>query len=159
MEAHTEKNESKGQEKWTERFLLSASVLLLGTGMAKIISAFGSNAILSKPDPIFEIRYQKLFWIAGGLELAVSGILVCFDKKPAQIVTLLVITLNFLAYRVALWSINWKGYCPCLGQLTEALHISPALADKIAIAILAYFLMGTSFLGFRLYEINSKEQC
>lgn len=50
-------------------------------------------------------------------------------------------TTNFLLYRLGLWWLDWKRPCPCLGNLTDALGISPAMADTIGKGLLAYLLV------------------
>jgi hypothetical protein len=50
-------------------------------------------------------------------------------------------TLIFL-YRVGLWAIGWHGSCPCLGGLTDALHVSPQAANAAMKFVLLYLLLG-----------------
>jgi hypothetical protein len=43
---------------------------------------------------------------------------------------------------------NWHRPCNCLGNLTDALHISPQTADNIMKLLLAYLLIGSYGLMF-----------
>jgi hypothetical protein len=59
---------------------------------------------------------------------------------------------SFLIYRFGL---VWAGYhkpCPCLGNLTDALHIPPQTADTAMKIILAYLLIGSYATLFWLWR-------
>ena len=46
-------------------------------------------------------------------------------------------------YRIGLWWIGWQKPCSCLGNLTDALHISPQVADNVMKGLLAFMLIGS----------------
>jgi hypothetical protein len=48
-----------------------------------------------------------------------------------------------LVYRLGLWWMDWHRPCNCLGNLTDALHISPQAADNVMKVLLAYLLIGS----------------
>jgi hypothetical protein len=58
-------------------------------------------------------------------------------------------------YRLGLWWMDWKKPCSCLGNLTDALHISPQTADNITKVLLAYLLIGS--YGLLLWQW--KQRC
>jgi len=126
--------------KW---FIRSAGVVFVVTGIAKIMSALGSVKVLTISDPIIGIQLGHLLLIVGILELMVAGI--CFCGAYRLLATFLVAWLatNILAYRVELWAIGWHRPCACLGNLTDAIHVSPQLADNIMKGVLAYLLIGS----------------
>lgn len=84
----------------------------------------------------------------GILETAVA--LVCFFAKSQKLALGLIawLSTNLLVYRVGLWWMDWHRPCSCLGNLTDALHISPQVADNIMKAVLAYLLIGSYGLLF-----------
>ena len=142
--------------KIAQLFLYSAAVVLLLTAVAKFIGSFGPAAILRMSDPLMGFQFRDLFRIVGGLEVAV--VLVCFISKriwlPAGLMAWL--ATNFLLYRVSLMLVGWHRPCPCLGNLTDALHIPPQTADTAMKIILAYLLIGSYATLFWLWRQRKK---
>jgi hypothetical protein len=124
-------------------FFLCSGVFLLITGVAKLVSADGNARILQNIDPILNLRFQEIFWIVGGLECGLAFI--CFLNKQILLRALLIASLasSFLVYRFGLWWVDYHRPCPCLGNLTDALHISPQIANTAMKIILAYLLIGS----------------
>jgi hypothetical protein len=124
-------------------FVISAGILLLLTGAAKIASAFGRAPILAKPDPIFGIQFNYLLLSVGLMEVAVAFVCFAHTNQNLALVLVAAISINFLGYRVALWLTHWPGYCPCLGTLTQTIHLSPKRADSLTQVMLTYLLLGS----------------
>ena len=125
-------------------FIYSAGLLLLITGGAKLYSTAGNAHILQLPDPILIMSFRHIFWIVGILELIVAAI--CFSNISIGLQGGLVACLatSFLVYRLGLVLIGYhKPSCSCLGNLTDALHISPQTADTTMKIILGYMLVGS----------------
>ena len=122
----------------------SAGVLLVITALGKLVSAFGSAHILQLPDPIIPLPYRWLMGLAGVMELLVAGI--CFSKKDVAFKSGAVAWLAaiFLIYRLGLHWGHYYAPCKCLGNLTDALQISPETADLVA-KIIMFYLLGGSF--------------
>jgi hypothetical protein len=129
-------------------FSLSAGVTLLVTGLAKLWSGFGNARFLAVPDPILGIRFGHLISSVGVAEVIVA--LVCLMSRRPTFAGASVAWLatNLAVYRLGLWCIGWKRPCNCLGNLTDALHVSPALADSVMKLALAYLLIGSYALLF-----------
>jgi len=132
--------------KWVRWFVVSAGMILLITGLAKIVSAFGKALVLTQHDPVFQISFKNLMLFSGILELALS--IFCFIGKNITLQAGLVAWLAtcFLFYRLGIF---WGGFnrpCPCLGNLTDALHISPRFADAATKIALTYLLIGSSVI-------------
>jgi len=126
-------------------FFLSVGCLLLLTALSKFISRFGTARILQASDPIFGFQYEYLFEIAGVFELGVAAI--CILSKDVVLRGALVLWLStlFLVYRLGL-SVRGIQHCPCLGNLTEKLHLSLNTADTIMKCILGYMLVGSAII-------------
>ncbi len=124
-------------------FALSAGVLLLVTGVAKIVSALGNSAVLARPDPILGIHFNHLLMSVGVVEFAVA--ILCLGRTTQKLALGLIaaLSINFLSYRVGLWISDWPGYCPCLGTLTQALHLSARHADLLTLLMLVYLMLGS----------------
>lgn len=81
--------------------------------------------------------------LVGLLEIAVASVCL-FSKQPVVALGLTAwLSTNFVLYRLGLWWMDWKSPCGCLGNLTDALHISPQTADNIMKVLLAYLLIGS----------------
>lgn len=124
-------------------FTFSAGVLFFITASAKLISASGTAGILKTSDPILHIPFRDVFWVVGACELVISLICLLTKRHLLQTVLIVWIATAFLIYRIG---VSWVGYpapCHCLGNLTDALHIPPQIADTAMKIILTYLLLGS----------------
>lgn len=149
--AHYERR-GKTLVKW---FILTAGGVLAVTGAAKIWSGLGDSKFLSVVDPIIGIKFGPLILAVGMAEIAAA--LVCFLSKRQTLALGLVAWLatNFLVYRLGLWWMDWHRPCNCLGNLTDALHISPQAADNVMKVILACLLGGS--LGLLIWQWRQRK--
>jgi hypothetical protein len=140
----------------TRLFSYSAGFLLLITAIAKLISSLGNSPILALPDPIFAIPFRWMFCVVGIIELAIAY--VCLFNEHIGLRTGLVALLstNFALYRLGLLLVGYYKPCPCLGNLTDALGISPQTADTAMKIILAYLLIGSYATLFWLWKEKMK---
>ena len=124
-------------------FVLISGGLLCGTAIAKFLSANGSARILQSDDPIFSLSFHDIFLIAGVVELVVGSI--CLFSRNTKLCLGLIAWLatNFTFYHMGLLLVDYTRPCHCLGNLTDALHLSPYVADVVTKAILAYLLVGS----------------
>jgi hypothetical protein len=129
-------------------FCFSAGVILLLTGIAKIWSAFGHAKVLAVQNPLLEIQFGHLMIGVGAVELAVA--IVCFFSRSTQWTVGCVAWLatNFLLYRFGNVLMNYREPCSCLGNLTDALRISPHVADIAMKIVLAYLFIGSYAILF-----------
>ena len=142
--------------KFARWFPASAGILLALTALAKLVSAFGTADILQRYDPVLRISYQQVFFLASAMELVV--VFICFSRKnlPVKSGAIAWLATMFLIYRLGLWWANYPALCKCLGNLTDALHISPELAGTIAKTILAYLLVGSYAILFWVWRSAPK---
>jgi hypothetical protein len=141
-------------------FVISTGIILLITGASKIFSAFGKVEILNLSDPIFRISFGHLMLFVGVLELIISMVCLFADKQKISLSLVAWAATSFFIYRISLWCIGWHHPCSCLGNMTDALHISAQTADFIMRLILIYLLFGsyTFLLGTWYKDIRiSKE--
>lgn len=133
-------------------FLYSAGVILVITAVAKCVSSFEQEKILLERDPIVGFQFRTLFLLLGAIESAVA--VVCFRSRRMWLSAGLIAWLatSFLAYRLALLKIGYHKPCSCLGNLTDALHLSPYAVDTAMKAILAYLLIGSYATLFWLWR-------
>lgn len=128
--------------KW---YITSAGIALLLTGVAKLYSATGAARILDLEDPIFNIPFRVMMVVAAFMEVGVAT--VCLRNRFSIWPHLLVVwlALTFVTYRVGLLVGDYRSPCPCLGALTDALHLSPVAAERLSIALLSYLLVGSAY--------------
>jgi hypothetical protein len=145
------------KDKLFYRFIVSAGILLLITAVAKFVSASGNVRILQFHDPIFGVSFRLVFLAVGLLELIVA--LICLFGGQMRLQAGLVASLatSFFIYRVALSLSAYHGPCHCLGDLTDALYISPQTADTAMKIILAYLLIGSYGILFHLWWTRKAE--
>jgi len=141
--------------KW---FTASASGILCFTAVAKLGSAFGHAGILQQPDPLVGLTFQNLMILASLLELATAALCFCCNSRTIAAAAVAWLATVFVVYRVSLSLIGWHRPCPCLGNFTDALHISPTLADNILKVILAYLFIGSYALLFWPRSLRPIEQ-
>jgi hypothetical protein len=134
--------------RWSKWFIFSAGAIFLVTGLAKIVSASGQARILRTDDPIFGIPFRGLMFLVGDLELVISAICLFSKKWKLSLGLVFLMAANFTAYRMGLWWIGWKSPCSCLGNITDALKMSPQMADLIMKYVLMYLLAGSITLLF-----------
>ena len=128
-----------------------AGAVLVLTGAAKLASAFGSAKLLSSFDPVFGIQFHYLMLGSGTIELVV-GYMCFFTKMQSAMFFVAWLATNLVAYRLSLWQIGWRRPCSCLGNLTDAIHVSPVVADNVMKVMLAYLLIGSYASLFWLWR-------
>lgn len=144
-------------EQWYRFFRVSAGVVCLVTGSAKVLSTVGSAGILKSIDPVFGWQIGHLVLMAGIVELVVAGVCLLYGKQPILVTTFVAwLATILLAYRVGLWWMDWHRTCHCLGNITDAIHVSPVTADDIIKLMLAYLLIGSYATLFWLWRQRKK---
>ena len=135
--------QANSQKKIVRRFVISVAAILALTGIAKMWSAFGGAKVLVIADPILGLQFGHLMIAVGGFELAVAGMCLFSKSQRLPLIFVAWLSTNFVVYRLGLSWMGWHRPCNCLGNLTDALHISPQLADNIMKGVLAYLLIGS----------------
>jgi len=131
------------KNRWVILFIRSAGALLIATAVAKFVSASGSAHVLQNLDPVFHISFRYMFLIAGAFEITVASVCILSKNCYLQTGLLLLISSNIALYRLSLWLVGWHGPCSCLGNLTDAIHVPPQVADDIMKGLLVYLLIGS----------------
>jgi hypothetical protein len=137
-------------------YLRSCCALLLITSLAKIYSATTNAAILVIPDPLFGIQNRAVLLLAAGVELLVVGILILDVRIISKCLTVCWLASNFTLYRVGIILLHPHEPCPCLGNITQALHIPRNTANTVAGIILCYLFLGSCGFLFWLRRQNVK---
>ena len=142
--------------KVAQTFIYSAIAILMLTAISKIISSFGNGNILHTHDPIIGIPFRCLLLFASSIEIAVALICLFCARSLIKIGLLAWLATSFTLYRIDLILIGWHKPCSCLGNLTDAIHISPKTGDMIMKVVLAYLLIGSYGCLFWLWRQRKK---
>ena len=138
-------------------FVLTAGVIFGITGIAKVISVFGTQMMLLQSDPLIGISFRHLLLLTGVVELAIACLCLFTNKHKLNTLLIAWISTSLVMYRAGLWAMNWQRPCHCLGNLTDVLHISPETADTAMKIILAYLLIGSYATLFWLWKEKRKQ--
>jgi hypothetical protein len=131
--------------------------LLAFVGVAKLWSLTGESTLLLERDPLLGIKFSHLMQLAASLELGVAAI--CFVRSSVDgLLAVAWLSGMLIGYRAALWWIGWQKPCSCLGNLTDALNVSPQLADNVMKGLLAFMFVGSvSLLFMQRRESRSRQ--
>lgn len=129
--------------RWTTAFLLSAGIILAVTALAKIVSAFGDAAILRTDDQLLGIPLRVLLLIVALIEGFIAVLCFLPTRRLFQVEFIAWLTSLFALYRLGLVWIGYEKPCNCLGNLTDALHVSPVYADYVMKSALIFLLVGS----------------
>jgi len=133
-------------------YISSVQVILSVTAFAKIFSAIGTDSILAVVDPIFGVSNRSLLIASGLLELSVVAYVYFCKSINTRKFLILWLASVFSLYRLGIWWTGLPKPCPCLGNLTNALNLSPHAADTIMKIVLAYIVLGSfGLFGYGFY--------
>ncbi|MGB8168801.1 MAG: hypothetical protein WCF18_14990 [Chthoniobacteraceae bacterium] len=138
-------------------FRVSAGAVCAVTGSAKVLSGMGHAGILTSIDPVFGWQIGHLMLAAGIVELAVAGVCLLCGKQPMFVgIFISWLATILLTYRLGLWLMDWHRPCHCLGNITDAIHVSPLAADISMEVVLTYLLIGSYGIILHEWWINQK---
>ncbi|SRR5581483_1115379 len=133
----------KVSERLEKVFVLSAAVILSCTAVAKLVSVTGAARLLDEANPILVLSNRNIMFMAGVWELAVACYLSLAKNRLGKLLAILWLSSCFLAYRFGMFWLSPGTPCPCLGTLTERLHLSTG-ASNFLLELTVVFLLGGS---------------
>lgn len=124
-------------------FLTLAVIVLVATAFSKLLLVLGESKVLGQSDPLFAfLSNRQVLFGASMLELAVAWG-VWHANVGAGLTGVAWLSSVFLCYRTMLVSIGYQGYCNCLGSLAGPLGIDDKVADRVALGIAVFLLVGS----------------
>ena len=136
-------------------FLRSVAAILLLTAAAKFASAFGTQSILEKADPVFWVlKNRDLLVLVTALEAFVALLLLSKVSLSIKRGSLIWLCINFLLYRMGLWITDAPIACKCLGDLAERIGLSDSQASWVMLGALGYMLGGSLFFFWRSRSVQ-----
>jgi Methylamine utilisation protein MauE len=127
-------------------YFYSIASLLILTAVAKLISATGTSQGLSTKDPVFGITVQHLLEGVGMMELFVAAFLLISRNTGYKSMVALGVSACFLMYRAAYWLNAPEQPCPCLGTITERLHMNKDVLSAMMLVFAIYMFLGNLYL-------------
>ncbi len=127
---------------------VAINLLLLLTGAAKLYSTTGTDAILGYTDPVLGINYRMIFLVAGGAEIATVYLMLGLPRHSICFLLPGWLGVCFITYRVLWWLERPAGYCPCMGTLTTAIHLSPSSASVLFFFLALVLLAGSALMAY-----------
>jgi hypothetical protein len=137
-------------------FLLSSGVLLIVAGLGKIVSANGSIRLLAQTDELLGLSYRLLLASVGCIEIVLALYLIFGQGVYLKSLSLTWLATCFISYRLLKLAFGIQQPCSCFGSVTDAIHITPAIADTAIKIILVYLLIGSYGSLFWLWRQHKK---
>ena len=126
-------------------YLYVIAFCLALTAGAKLFSATGDVPILSVADPILRLSNRKVLIGVGLLELALASYVVLGRSVPIKHVSIVWLSVNFIAYRIALIWLAPGRPCSCLGNIGDRLQGMREILDWGLRALVACMFFGSLF--------------
>jgi hypothetical protein len=128
-------------------FARTAVVVLAVTAVLKLVAATGEGRILAQPDPFLAFfSNRQIMVLAALLEAFVVSLILWEGDRLRQAALVAWIGTVFLMYRAGLWWVGYEGACPCLGNVTRSIGLSPAMEDLGVKVLLGYLVLGSYFV-------------
>lgn len=124
---------------------MSVACLLSITAGAKLYSATGHARLLDIEEALLPMSIRQALWLIGFIELAIVVVLLVSRSDTIKLVCIAWLAGNFALYRIATLVLAVGKPCPCLGSITERLHLKQATVEHVLVAIVAYMLFGSLF--------------
>jgi hypothetical protein len=133
--------------------MVSASIILLVTSAAKLISSTMTARILDASDPLFGFKNRQIMVTVGLIELLVVGILLFANNARLKLVLITWVGFNFILYRLASWLFVFTKPCPCLGTIADLIHVRQETLNVFLTSAAIYLLLGgTSLLALNYWN-------
>ena len=139
------------------QYVTVAGVLLLATGIVKLISQSVDKPFLAQRDPLLTmLTNRQVLMLAGVLECVVALVLLQSRERLNRLWIILWIGSLFSLYRLGLWLIRYTGPCPCLGRSFDWLTSRQSFVDAVLAGLLAYLLGGSAILLLLDFASNTR---
>ena len=129
-------------------YTISAGVILVVTGAAKIVSGLGKARVLDLADPLLFLPVRHVLLIVGVLELLIGAFLLLTSDPWSKLPVVGWLATNFLLYRLGLLWVGAYKPCNCLGTVADALPLPRVAVLWATNAAFLYLLLGSYFLLF-----------
>lgn len=130
-------------------------VVLAITAAAKSLSIFQDEPVLRIPDPVLSgFSVRQVLLSAAMVEVFVAVLVFASRSSAKRSAGILWLCFLFWFYRYGLWKVGFKGYCHCLGSVSQWTQIHSRIIDVIAINLLIFLTLSAALVTFD--ELRSK---
>jgi hypothetical protein len=131
------------------KYIYSVICILLTTSLLKFGSALSNIGYLNLSDSIFSFLNMRELLIATALLEFLLAIYLIWNRNSLMSLTCIAFFSSLVVlYRIGLFWLNPAQPCPCLGRLTDWIHVSPQIANNVMKGILAYLLFSSYIMLF-----------
>jgi hypothetical protein len=148
------KNKIGNVEKW---FQISVMILLAITAGSKLWSATGSAKILNYQNELFLIPNRYVMLSSACVEILIVACLATIRSLATKLYLCAVLATAFCLYKLIMHSIGSRAPCPCLGTLTDRLHLQPETVAVFLNGFVLYMLFGSLILLMRHFYFRKDE--
>jgi hypothetical protein len=127
-------------------FILSAGGILGLAGASQVLDTVHGSQVLEVQDPVFGVPFRYVVLSVGAVELLVASLCLFTKRQGLSLALVCWLALDWVAYRVGLWTMGWPHPWVYVADLTDWLRVSPFLADSILLATALYLLIGSALL-------------
>lgn len=145
-----------GRVRLLKMFGYVCTFLLLFTGFAKLISAFGGSELLERQDPVIPMQVRHLFILAGALEVAMGFNLVYGKNNLWKYLPVLLFSCVAMSYRMLVFFAFGGGNCPCLGNVADWIPLSKATINAFLTFTLLMLIFGSSVILRQYWRRGSR---
>jgi hypothetical protein len=131
---------------WPSWFVLSAGGILALAGASRVMDALQTTQVLDLPDPLSGLPFRYLLLSVGVAELVVAWLCLFTNRRGLALGLVSWLAINWVVYRVGLWTMGWPHPWVYVDDLTDWLRVSPLLADGILLATALYLVIGSAVL-------------
>jgi hypothetical protein len=103
-------------------------LILVGTGIGKVVSALGNDQYLEQRDLITGLSFKLLLVGTSGVEFVIARLCWAYRQSPRAPILVLMLCVLFGIYRITFSALFAGEMCPCLGYAFSSLGISKASA-------------------------------
>ena len=134
-------------KKIQEGFIWTAAILLFVAAACLLISAVTTPGnVLDLADPFLYLPFRKLFYLVGGVQLALSAFLLMNRNHSAKLGLVAWLAFVSLAYQAGAQFSGELNLFVSLGNLNSWLPVSPVAFSRLAYALHGGLLFGSSSL-------------
>jgi hypothetical protein len=126
--------------KLIKSFIYSSGGILLAAALVRFVIAAGSAPMLAMPEPLLGLPIRYAVLLVGGVELVVALICLFGRRRGLQLGLLVLATVIYLVYWIAIFMMRRHPQTTCIGSLTDPLQFARG-TPGIVIGLLPFYLL------------------
>lgn len=149
---------SSGNIKWSTGLTFVIGGVLAFNGFAEMFAVLGKSQLLNMPDPLLGVPFRYVSLFVAVFELLVAALCLLTSKRTLSSGLVVWLAVNFVVYRIGLWSLGWHHPFSWLQGLMNSLNLSPFRADIINLTTVFMLIFGGSaILWFEYQKIQTNQ--